>query len=101
MKDDREGYNIFNPHYYKRLKSTHPESSSQETSIVPSEPFTEVDQLAMQDSSGSSDLAGKGNKDLESIQDVMRKDTTYMTHNIMHGCITLPIVRPGIKQLSR
>ena len=78
----KEGYNLFDPQYYKWLKSTHPEyaeqwyakvilmvgSSSQETSLGPSEPSTEVEQLSVQDSSGSSaelELAGEGNKDLE------------------------------------
>ena len=73
---------IYDPKYYKWLKSTHPSyaeewyhkvvmmvgSSSQETIPRLSEPSTESEQSAMLYSYGSStelELAGEGNKDLE------------------------------------
>ena len=74
-------------------------SSSQETSLVPSEPSTESEHSAMLDSSGSSvelELAGEENKDLEKY--TRRYEEGYnicMTHNIMHGCnaLTLPMLK--------
>ena len=78
-----KGYDIYNPQYYKWLKSTYPsyaeewyhkvvivQSSSQETILGASEVSTELEQSAMQDSSRSSiqlELAGDldRNKDLK------------------------------------